>query len=48
LIAVVRPEPESNTTLPETMLAWRVFVFLVKPFTALLKLDSPKRGYGLG
>jgi hypothetical protein len=31
LIAVVRPELESNTTLPETSLACKVFAFFVEP-----------------
>jgi hypothetical protein len=38
LIAVVRTEPESSTTLPETMRACSVFVFSVKPFTTPSKL----------
>jgi hypothetical protein len=38
LIAVARPEPDSNTMLPETMRDWSDLVFCVRLFTKLLKL----------
>ena len=47
LIAVARPEPDSNTMLPETMRACSDLVFCVRLFTKLLKLQF-SQGEGKG
>jgi len=42
-MAVVSPEPESRTTLPETILACRDFELSVKPLATIVKLPFPPR-----